>query len=91
MFLFVFIHIITMARRQDLNRATEEDINRIIFEQDEPVEHPEIAGYAFEDEGFDMEDESTEVDTSSDSSYDESCSEASPVKEQFVRFLPRGQ
>ena len=90
-FLFVFILIITMARRQDLDRVPEEEIYRIIFEQEEPEEDPQNEGFGIEDEGSDIEDASTEVDTSSDSSYDESCSETSPVKEQFVRLLPRGQ
>ena len=91
MFLFVFILITTMARRQNLERVPQEEIYRIIFEQDEPEEQPENAGFGIEDEGSNIEDASTVVDTSSDSSYDKSCSEMSPVKKQVVRLLPRGQ
>ena len=39
-------------------------------------------------DGSDLEENLTELDDSSDSSFDESCSETSPMKAQTVRLLP---
>ena len=88
----MFILLFTMTRRQDLGNLEEEEIHRLIFEQDEPEEAPHNEGFRIEDEGSDIEDASTEVESSSDSADESSSSEDSPQKRpQFVRLLPRGQ
>ena len=77
-----------MARIRDLGNVPEDEIQRIIFEHDDPEDDPAIAG--FENES-DLEDAPTEIDTSSDSLFDSTCSEASPVKARQIQLLPRGQ
>ena len=84
----MFILIVTMARIRDLDNLAEEEIRNILFEHDDPEDFAAIAGFSDES---DLEDAPTEIDTSSDSSFDSTCSEASPVKARQIQLLPRGQ
>ena len=65
-----------MARIRDLGQVAEDEIHMILFEHDVPKDNPAIAGFSDES---DLEDAPTEIDTSSDSSFDSTSSEASPV------------
>ena len=70
-----------MARKEDLFKLDEQDIHRLIFEeQDEPEEVPNNEGFGIEDEGSDIEDTPTEVQTSSGESDESSSSEDSSEK-----------
>ena len=84
----MFILIVTMARIRDLGQVAEDEIHTILFEHDNPEDNPAIAGFSDES---DLEDVPTEIDTSSDSSFDSTCSEMSPFKARQIQHLPRGQ
>ena len=73
-----------MARRSDLTNLKNKQIQEILFRMEEPTDDP-LVGL---EEGSDIEDNLTESEYSFDSSYDESCNEASPQKAQSVRLLP---
>ena len=77
-----------MARIRDLGNLPEDEIRNMLFEHDDPEDLPAIAGFSDES---DLDDAPTEIDTSSDSSFDSTCSESSPVKARQIRLLPRGQ
>ena len=84
----MFILIVTITKIRDLGKVPEDGIHRIIFEHDDPEDDPAIAGF---DDESDLDDAPTEVDTSSDSSFDSTCSESSPVKSKLIQLLPRGR
>ena len=76
--------VIKMSRRSDLTNLKDKEIHDLLWEQEElPVDPLEDL-----QEGSDLEDNLTELDDSSDSSFDESCSETSPMKAQTVRLPP---
>ena len=73
-----------MARRSDLTNLKKQQIQELLWREEDPQVDP------LEDleEESDIEEDHTEADSSFDSSYDESCSETSPQKAQLVRLLP---
>ena len=73
-----------MARRSDLTNLKKQQIQEILWREEDPQVDP------LEDleEESDIEEDHTEADSSFDSSYDESCNETSPQKAQLVRVLP---
>ena len=87
LYFFVYKTIVTMARKGDLTNLKDLEIQQLLWlEQDLQVD-------PLEDllDGSDLEEDLIELDDSSDSSFDESCSETSPLKAQTVRLLPPRQ
>ena len=76
LYFFVYKTIVTMSRRSDLTNLKDKEIHDLLWEQ----EGLQVDSLEDLQDGSDLEEHLTELDDSSDNSFDESCSETSPMK-----------